>query len=72
MQEITGKNLTIKMGWVHSTKMKKLIDLIANGVIDAKFLNTHEAPLNDIIKGYYIFGGQKDGCLKWLVTPYQK
>jgi alcohol dehydrogenase len=72
MQEITGKNLTIKMGWVHSTKMKKLIDLIANGVIDTKFLQTHEAPLNDIVKGYDIFGGQKDGCLKWLVTPYQK
>jgi len=72
LDKIVDRNLTIRWGITHSTKMDKLINLIANGKIDTKFLQTHEAPLNDIIEGYDVFSHKKKGCMKWLVTPYQK
>jgi len=50
--------------------MTELISLIENGKIDMDFLITHKAPLNDILKGYDIFGGKKENCLKWVITPY--
>lgn len=28
--------------------------------------------LNDIVTGYDTFGNKKDGCIKWVVTPYEK
>jgi len=70
MQDMGGKNLTIRSGWVDSVHMPELIRLIAGGRIKTDFLATHEAPLNDILNGYDIFGGKKDNCIKWLVTPY--
>ena len=44
--------------------------LIEAGRLDTNLMITHRAPLNDILKGYDIFGNQKDGCIKWVVTPY--
>lgn len=71
LNEICGKNLTIRMGWVHSIHMEKLISLIAKSKITTDFMLTHRAPLNDIAKGYDVFGSKKDNCIKWVVTPYQ-
>lgn len=28
--------------------------------------------INDILEGYEAFGGQKDGCVKWAITPYER
>lgn len=70
LQIMANKNLTFRTGWVDSVHMTELISLIENGKIDMDFLITHKAPLNDILKGYDIFGGKKENCLKWVITPY--
>ncbi len=72
LDKFLQRNPTIKMGWVHSYNIDQLIKLIDGGKINMKHLITHRAPLNDIVKGYDIFGGKKENCLKWVVTPYQK
>lgn len=71
-QQIVYKNLTIKMGIQKVEGMEEMLDLIKKGTIDTKYLLTHKAPLNDIIKGYEVFGSHTDGCIKWVVTPYEK
>ena len=66
------KNMEITMG-VHSGEgAGPVMDLIAKGKINAKWMLTHRAPLNDIEKGYDIFSKKQDNCIKWLVTPYQR
>jgi alcohol dehydrogenase len=55
------------MGVILQAKNKP-IRLIQAGKINTNFLCTHHAPLDDIVKGYDIFGGKKDNCLKWIVT----
>ena len=72
MNEYWIKNINIKMGLVNANHLPRLIDLIKAGKLDMRFLQTHKAPLNDIMKGYDIFGNKKDNCVKWLVTPYEK
>lgn len=64
------KHLTISWGEVPANHIPRLISLIEKGQLDLRFLITHRKPLNDIIEGYDIFGNKKDGCLKWVVTPY--
>jgi alcohol dehydrogenase len=66
------KNITVSMGFVPMDHMPELIKLIQGGKINTKFLMTHKAPLNDIVKGYDVFGNRKDGCLKWVITPYER
>ena len=72
MNELWIKNINISMGLVQANHLPALIDLIKNGKIDMKFLQTHRAPLNDIMEGYDVFGNKKDNCIKWVVTPLQK
>lgn len=72
MHKLWNRNITISMGMVNANRIPELIKLIEAGKISTNFLITHRAPLNDIVKGYDIFGNKKDNCLKWVVTPYQK
>jgi len=69
MQELWIKNIYISMGLVDMNRMPQLIDLIAKGKLNMKFLQTHVKPLNNIMEGYDVFGKKKDNCLKWLVKP---
>jgi len=71
LQVMANKNLTIRTGWVDSIHMPELIKLIEKGKINTDFLITHKAPLNDLMKGYDIFGNKKENCLKWVVTPWE-
>lgn len=71
MNTLWIKNISISMGLVNANRISELIKLIKAGKINTNFLCTHRAPLNDILKGYDTFGGKKDGCLKWIVTPYE-
>jgi alcohol dehydrogenase len=71
MQELWIKNIYISMGLVDMNNMDQLINLIATGKINMKFLQTHVKPLNDIMEGYDVFGKKKDNVLKWLVKPYK-
>jgi alcohol dehydrogenase len=68
MNKLWIKNINISMGLVNANRIPELIKLIQKGKIKTNFLITHRAPLSDIVKGYDIFGGKKDGCLKWVVT----
>jgi alcohol dehydrogenase len=66
------KNLTINMSLVCLKNIPLLIKLIEEGKLNARFLITHRAPLNEIAKGYDVFGNKKENCLKWIVTPYER
>lgn len=66
-----AKNIQFSWGFVPMNRMPQLIKLIEKGKLNTNFLCTHKAPLNDIMKGYDVFGNKKDGCLKWLVTPWE-
>jgi alcohol dehydrogenase len=72
LQEICFKNLTIKMGIQHLEGMAEMLQMIVAGKLDTKYIQTHRSPLNDIEKAYEIFGNRKDGCIKWLIYPYQR
>ncbi len=72
MNRLWIKNIKISMGLVNANRIPFLIDLIKAGKLNMKPLITHRAPLNDILKGYDVFGGKKDNCVKWVVTPYKK
>lgn len=71
MVDLFMKNLKVGSGLVPANNMGRLIELIRHGKLDLSFLATHVKPLNDIVEGYDIFGGKKDGCIKWVVTPYE-
>ena len=67
-----GKNLTFKTGGVDANACGDIIRLIETKRLDTGLMITHRAPLNDILTGYDVFGNQKDGCIKWVVTPYER
>ena len=69
LNKVWAVNMSLSWGFAPIDLIPKLIKLIEKGRINTSFLCTHKAPLNDIMKGYDIFGNKKDGCLKWLVTP---
>lgn len=72
MPKLIGKNLTIKSGIQKCDGVPEMLQMIQEGKIDTKFMLTHKAPLNDIEQGYDVFGNQKDGCMKWAITPYER
>jgi alcohol dehydrogenase len=65
-------NISLSWGFAPIDRIPELIKLIEKGKIDTNFLCTHKAPLNDIMRGYDIFGDRKEDCLKWLVTPWEE
>ncbi len=69
---ITVKNIAFRSGVQFCEGVEEILPQIQSGQIDTRFMQTHRAPLNEILKGYDIFGNQKDGCVKWLVTPYEQ
>lgn len=70
--EFYAKGLEIKMGIQRGEGIMEMIGMIQEGKIDPRFILTHKAPLNDIEKGYYIFGHNLEGCVKWAITPYER
>ncbi len=71
LHQMYGKNLAFKTGGVDAGKCGDIMRLIEAGRLDTNLLITHRAPLNDIITGYDTFANQKDGCIKWVVTPFE-
>jgi len=72
MLQMIFKNQQLKMGIQKSEGVPEMMEMIKEGKLDARFILTHRAPLNDIEKGYEIFSKQQDGCVKWLITPYER
>lgn len=67
-----GKNLTFKTGGVDANACEEIMELVRCGKLDTSCLITHRAPLNDILEGYRVFAGKLDGCIKWVVTPFEE
>jgi alcohol dehydrogenase len=68
------KNARIAMGIQRAEGIADMIQYVKDGVIDTTFALTHKVPLNDIIKGYELFGlnGKRTpGCIKVVVTPWE-
>ncbi|HML69495.1 MAG TPA: alcohol dehydrogenase [Clostridia bacterium] len=71
LHRMYGKNLTFKTGGVDASKCSEIMRLIEAGRLDTSLMITHRTPLNDIMQGYDIFANQKEGCIKWVVTPFE-
>ncbi|MEA5048234.1 MAG: alcohol dehydrogenase [Eubacteriales bacterium] len=71
LHRMYGKNLTFKTGGVDASKCSEIMRLIEAGRLDTNLMITHRAPLNDVIRGYDVFSGQKEGCIKWVITPFE-
>ncbi len=67
-----NRNLQLRTGIQQCEGVDTIIQLIKEGKIDTRFMQTHRSPLNDIIHALDIFGGNKDGCIKYLITPYER
>ncbi len=50
-------------------RMRRLMDVIASGRVDARALVTHRFRLDDIEAAYDLFSHQRDGVLKVAITP---
>ncbi|MFG1280507.1 NAD(P)-dependent alcohol dehydrogenase [Xanthobacter autotrophicus] len=50
-------------------RMRRLMDVVASGRVDARALVTHRFKLDDIEKAYDLFSHQRDGVLKVAITP---
>ncbi len=72
LERMYGKNLIFKTGGVDSAYCDELLEHLASGRLDTQFLLTHQGPLNDILAGYRTFADKSSGCMKWVVTPYER
>ena len=72
MHELIYKNLRFATGIQNAGGMKEMMADIVSGKVDVTWILSHHAPLNDILKGYEVFGKKEDGCTKWVVTPYER
>ena len=69
---LPNRNIQLRTGIQQCAGMDTMLELIKEGKIDTKFMQTHRAPLNNIMEAMDIFGGNKDGCIKYLITPYER
>lgn len=72
LERMYGKNLIFKTGGVDSAYCDVLLEHLAAGRLDTRFILTHQGPLNEIIRGYETFADKSSGCMKWVVTPYER
>lgn len=70
--EMVIKDIKFRMGVQLQDGVPEMLEMIKEGKIDTSFMLTHKAPLNDIMEGYEVFGNHKEGCIKWLITPYER
>ena len=50
-------------------RMRRLMNVVANGGVDLKPLVTHTRKLDDIAEAYDLFANQRDGVLKVAIKP---
>ena len=67
-----NRNNQLRTGIQQCQGMDVMLEMIKAGKINTGFMQTHRAPLNDIINALDIFGGNKDGCIKYVITPYER
>ena len=69
---MTFRNIQLRTGIQRCDGLDIMLDLIKAGKINTSFMQTHRSPLNDVLKAMDIFGGNKDGCIKYIITPYER
>lgn len=67
-----NRNIQLRTGIQQCAGVDEMLEFIKAGKINTRFMQTHRSPLNDIMKAMDIFGGNKDGCIKYLITPYER
>lgn len=67
MQKIVYRNATIKMGVQRLEGIKEMLEGIVSGKLDTTWMLTHRDSLSNILKGYEVFGGHTETCIKWIV-----
>ncbi len=68
--DLFARNITLKMGQAPVIRrMSRLYQMVAEGVIDPTDIITHRLPLSDAERGYNLFDGKEDGCIKVVLTP---
>lgn len=50
-------------------RMRRLMDIVAQGRVDLRPLVTHRFPLEQIEEAYDLFANQRDGVLKVAIVP---
>ncbi|MFV0314451.1 MAG: alcohol dehydrogenase [Anaerotignum sp.] len=71
LHQMYGKNLTFKTGGVDANCCDDIMKMVQYKKIDTSCLITHRSPLNDVMEGYHVFENMLDGCIKWVITPYE-
>ena len=67
---IMNKGLTVRSAQQHGQKyVPHLLDLTAQGKLDASFLATHSFSLEDAPRGYDMFKHKTDGCVRAVCKP---
>lgn len=67
---LMNKGLTLKTGQTHVHRyFQPLIEQIQKGKIDPSFIITHRLPLEEAARGYEIFDGKEDNCIKVVLKP---
>jgi threonine dehydrogenase-like Zn-dependent dehydrogenase len=65
-----NKNLTLRTGQCNVRRyMPHLLELIRDGVIDAKAIISHRLPLEDAPEAYQMFARKTDECRKVVLIP---
>jgi threonine dehydrogenase-like Zn-dependent dehydrogenase len=65
-----NKNLTMRMGQCNVRRyMPHLLDLIREGIIDAKGIISHRLPLEAAADGYAMFADKTEECRKVVLIP---
>lgn len=65
-----NKNLTLRMGQCNVRRyMPHLLQLIRDGIIDAKAIISHRLPLDAAADAYDLFATKRDGCRKVVLIP---
>jgi alcohol dehydrogenase len=72
LHQMYGKNLVFKTGGVDANSCEDIMKMVECKKIDTSCLITHHAPLNDVMEGYRIFENKLEGCIKWVITPYER
>jgi len=65
-----NKNLTLRLAQCNTRRyMPHLLDLIRQGVIDAKGIISHRFPLEEAPEAYRLFARKQDECIKCVLIP---
>ncbi len=68
MNALCYKNATIKMGVQQLHGIAEMLEAIMTGKISTEWMLTHSSSLDEIVKGYEVFGGSDTpDCIKWVI-----